>query len=922
MPPARKIPWHSLSRDTVIAALKTDAVRGLSLKEARKRIERMGKNSLEGKKRLRLFDTSVSQAKDPLALILFFAGVIAFVLGSYLDTIVIFFALAVNVSLGALLKWRAGKAFARLHATQKKFSSVIREERRMEILSENIAPGDILILEAGRTIGADARLLEAKDLSVNEAILSGEWMPGGKDANKKVSREALLPEQTTMVWMGTLVATGTGKAVVVRTGARTQFGKIAKSIQKEIDRETPLQKQMKRGAFWITGFIVVAVAFVFTMGVFRGEALGPLFFLVVAIAVTSIPAGLPAAVTVVLALGMEKILSRGGLLKNLLGTETLGSTTVILIDKTGTLTEAKMRVRTLAAATTLSRMEEDGQNGAFRIRNQDEETILLYAVAASDGFIEWNLAQKSDEKDAKESMPNEERFSREGADGTTSSFAVRGRPVERAILLAGMEAGMFPEKIEKRLPRVDFLKFESERQFAASLHRDAENSSHKLIFVGAPEYLLAHAGLVLGGGKKIRMGKVARETLFEFAKQRSRKGERLIAVAHKDVREKTIPATVKERFREYKDSQLVFDGFLLLADPIRKGAASALSDAGEAGIRIVMVTGDNPHTAAHVASLTGIQKEDGPVALGEDIEKASDSELLKLLARGNVFARVLPQEKRRLVEVLQKAGEVVAMTGDGINDAPSLAKADIGIALGSSTDVAKESADLVLLENGLQVIVETVRVGRQIMDNVKKIVTYLLSTSFSELLLVGSALAVSGPLPLLPTQILWINIIESGFMNFSFAFEPEERDVMRRDPQAADEGALTGSLRILILLIALITGSFLITLYFWLRHIGMPLLELRTVLFVAVSVDSIFFSFSIKNLKKPLWKIPIFSNKYLLVAISLSGAALFAALTVPPLQTLLSLSPFSSFIFFLIVGLGIMNVAIIEIAKKIVFRGE
>ena len=920
----KKISWQSLSRETALRGLATDPARGLSRAEHARRIKKYSENTFGKERRRRPFAFVADEIKDPFALILFVAGVATFIFGKYTDTFVIFFALAVNVAVAVFQKKRTGRAFSLLAARQEKFAFVIRDGRKTEVSATSIVPGDILSLSPGQAIAADARLIETKDFSVDESLISGEWLPVKKEASKTIPREQPVSAQVNMVWMGTTIISGQGKAVVVTTGRKTQFGAIARQVSFIKETKTPLQKSTRVVATALTIIILGFVAAIVLGGVFTGRTVMEMLFLAIAVSVAAVPSGLPAAITVVLAFGMEAILKKGGLMRNLLGTETLGSTTVILVDKTGTLTEAKMRVRTVACATSLARVEKEGESEqqGFMLWSDDERLTLFHAVAASDAFVEWNLGHDK-ENTTRDILAgrNAERIAREGGE-EGSSFVVRGRPMERAIVLGGIEAGIRQEEVLATHPQTDFLPFDSVRQFAASVHKKMGAAAHRLILVGSPEYLLARAGFVQGGGRKIAMTKEIRETLSEFQEHRSKKGERLIAVAYKDMNERTIPSALKEDAKKYDDPGLVFGGFVIVSDPIRPDARKAVLEAQEAGIRVIMVTGDNPHTAEGVATATGIMGKNDSIIEGSALVGKSDGEVRNLLDKASVFARVLPQDKQRLVQVLKARGEVVAMTGDGINDAPALKSAHLGIALGSGTDVAQESSDLILLENGLSVVILAIKEGRRILDNIQKITAYLLSTSFSEVLLIGSAIVFAGPLPLLPAQILWINIIEGGFMNFAFAFEPEEPNIMQRDPHTAAKGILTPTLKTLIAVVAATTGALLVGLYFALVRFGVPEETLRTIMFVAVAVDSVFFSFSFKNLRHPLWRIRFLGNRYLLIALVVSLVALFGAFVFPPLARLLSLEPLGGGLFLLLLGLGIINIMVIEVTKYFVFKEE
>jgi Ca2+-transporting ATPase len=508
----------------------------------------------------------------------------------------------------------------------------------------------------------------------------------------------------------------------------------------------------------------------------------------------------------------------------------------------------------------------------------------------------------------------------EGREEALAEWVIRGGPIERAVVLAGLDSGINQEDILKINPRIDFLPFESERRFVASLHKNKKHNSNKLYLIGSPELLLEKAEFVYSNKKKIKITKKVREELAQAQVKNSSEGMRLIGIAYNDVDWDILPKKENGDKNIFFDG-LVFSGFIVLHDPLRTEVVESIKTAKEAGARVIMLTGDNPVTAAKIAEEAGIKRKGSRVLTGNDIEKYNDNELFEAIKNTDVFARVLPVQKLRIVRLLKSRDHVVAMTGDGINDAPALRSADIGIALGSGTEVAKEASDVILINNSFSIIVDAIEEGRRILDNLKKIVAYLLSTSFSEIFVVGGALLVGAPLPLLPSQIIWTNILEEGFMNFAFAFEPKEAGLMKRNPRESGmKNILTPDLKKLIVLIAFITGIFLIALYFFLLYLKLPIEEVRTFMFIALSLDSIFFAFSIKNLHKPIWEINLLSNKYLLASLSFSIIMLIATLTVQPLQKLLSLTPPSMSEFGLIVFLGFLNLTIIEIVKYLVFE--
>ncbi|MBI4120982.1 MAG: HAD-IC family P-type ATPase [Parcubacteria group bacterium] len=890
------VQWGNVPLAVVEKKLETDFSGGLSASEAKRRLSQYGKNVLEKKRRFRLLFLFLKQVKSPLVYILLAAGVGTFVLGEYTDAAVISIALAVNVGVGLLQEGRASRAFESLRAAQKTRARLIRGGKTRELDAEELVPGDVVLLAAGMRVPADVRLISATGLRVNEAVLSGEWVGVVKEA-ETVSKEKVSEiEQPSMVWMGTLVEEGFGRAVVVATGEQTQFGVIARALEEREDK-TPLERSIIQLAQFLALAILVIVALIGVAGVFRGESLFDMLLVAVAVAVAVTPEGLPAALTVTLAVGMEAILKKKGLVRNLLAAETLGGTTIILTDKTGTLTEAKMDVARVITVASLLNTQENKEEGIEKARlhlgNDDERAILAMGVMASDAFIEW----------------------RDGAS------VVRGRPIERAIISAGLTHGLVKNVLLEQMPQVDFISFSSDRQFAASLHYEA-GRKRRMFVIGAPEHLLGHSSFILRQGEQRYLDEEDRMRLQRFQHDEGGRGSRLVAVSFKDVEFSSFSKEITGDDRELLPEALVFGGFIVLRDPIRRGVKKAIQIAQRAGIEVKMLTGDYPTTAAWVAEEVGIKAKGEKVILGKEIEGLSDAELLSVLKRSSTFARIPPHLKQNIARVLKLDKEVIAMTGDGVNDAPALKSADIGVALGSGTEVAKEASDLILLNDGFDVIVVAIKEGRRILDNLRKIVAYLLSTGFSEVIVIGGALLFGAPLPLLPAQILWVNLIEEGFMSIAFAFEPAEKDVMARKARALQKKVLSPRLRQFIILIAVVTGMFLIMLYAALRAFEVPLGEARTIMFIALAVDSIFFSLSLKDLGIPLWRINIFSNKYLLFALGTSTIALFAALTWEPLRTLLSLEPLSFSFFGMVAIFGLVNLYIIEGAKYLVFGKE
>lgn len=867
--------WYEMSVEDVVGSLHSDSKHGLTPKEAEERILRDGENTLRGEAGPTLLDRISGEIRNPLTFTLLVAGIITTFLAHYVDATVIFIALIINIAISLYQEGRADKAFQRLKESQEKFTVVLRGGEKMRIASSGVVKGDILIVETGMHVPADARIISGNNIEVNESPLTGEWIDVGKHSD---ALPTLLPpgEQKNMLFMGTLLTGGSGRAIVVRTGNDTLLGTIATALGKQDEQTTPLQRNFAEIAKFISYIVLGALIGIFVLGLFRGMPVTELFLVSIAVAVAAIPEGLPSAVTVVLAIGMEAILRRGGLVRNLLAAETLGSTTIILTDKTGTLTRAEM---TVARVVTLGSILLKNAKKESAIHEHeahgDERDILQFSALASDAFIEMSAGGG------------------EGKDVEVERV-VRGRPVERAIVEAALRSGLDQRELLANYPRIDFFPFESKHRVAFSLNHVRGIKHNRLYITGAPEFILERAGAVYLAGRTHIMTDEIRADFESQLKEYTKEGMRLIGVAFRDTTLSAFKVN-DEEFRAELLAGVIFGGFIALHDPLRDDVAESIRIAKEAGARVVMATGDNIETARTIAKECGIWKEGDHALSGEEVARADDAVLLRALRNTSVFARVLPEHKLRLARLLSGDGEIVAMTGDGVNDAPALRAANIGVALGSGTEVAKEASDLILETNSFSVIVSAIEEGRRIVDNLRKIVAYLLSTSFSEIILVGGALIFGLPLPLLPAQILWTNMLSEGFMNFAFAFEPKEDDVMKRDPRIAGAmNMLTRPFIAFILAVGVMSGALLLGLYFFaVSYLELSESASRTIMFIALTLGTTSISFSLKDLRSPLYSVKFTSNKYLLGSLLFALLGLLLALEVPFLSGLLRLAPIS-----------------------------
>lgn len=856
-------------------SLETSLEKGLSHQEATQRLLRDGPNELKHKPAFHLGRLFMRQCVSPLAVVLILAGLATLFLGEWVDAVVIAIALLINIALGMYQEGRASRVFDELTKALEHNATVMRDGEQRVVPRAELCVGDIVILEAGKTIPADVRLVEAFNLKINEAAFTGEWLPVKKHTDTDSVKEPR--EASNLGWGGTIVADGSGKGVVVAVGEDSAFGKLAIAVQVD-NTETPLMKSVHRLARAMITIISCILIGIIIVGLIRGEEFTHMLLLAIAVAVAAMPEGLPAAITIVLSIAMEAILKKGGLVKSLIAAETLGSTTVILTDKTGTLTEGNMSVAHVYSFRGATLPNEDF---AFA----DNAAVIRGAVLASDAFV--------DEEDGEE--------------------VVRGRPVEQAVIRAGLEIGCTQKEMHGNgFERINFLPFSSARRYAGSLNKEASGEL-RVYLSGAPEKMLQVAKKIFVAGATRDMDTATRELFTQIQNEGSKEGKRFIGVAYTVVKESEF----SQDLQEGNPKELVFLGLMALADVVRKDVPAEIARAREAQVRVIMVTGDYPETARAVAQEAGIAGPGARVLTGQEMEEMTDAELYTHLKEVHILARVLPETKLRIARVLRAHNEVVAMTGDGVNDAPALMAADIGVAVGSGTDVAKSASDVILLNNTFSTITASIAEGRRAVDNLRKAVLYLLSTSMGEVVIIAGAIIAGMPLPLLPTQLLWTNIIHEGFMSVPYAFEPGEKNLMARKPHGIHEAILTPHLRTLIGIISLTGGAVLFGLYLVLELKGFQIEHMRTIMFGALSLTALSFALSLKDIHRPLWRIPIFNNKALLAGLCGSLFVLFLSFALPPLRELLSLNPISLADIEILAVFALVNIILIESAKML-----
>ena len=853
-------PFWALSGEETVKTLQTDLKIGLSEEEAKIRLATCGANIIEKPKKVFWFATFINQFKSPLILILAFAAGVTFFISHYRDMFFILSAVVVNVVLGFYQEFKAEKALEELKTYLKQRARVIRGGVEREIEAANLVPGDIIRLTQGDRVPADGRLMFVNDFQVDEAILTGESLPASKDTSE-VDINSALGDQFSMVFAGTLVTQGVGTAIVCRTDFLTELGKIAALVAESQREETPLQHAIKRFSIHAGLFLTVLTAIIFIVGIASGYSKLDMFLTSVAIAVSAIPEGLPVAMTVILAVGVQRMVKRKGVVRKLVAAETLGSTTIILTDKTGTLTMAKMEL------------------GKVLPTGGSEKELLRMALVNTNVIIE----NPSD-------PPLEWRMS--------------GRALETALVRSAATLGTSIEGTKKETDILNFLPFNAVNKFSATLTR--VDGKHVIICLGAPDILAEHSNL----------SDKEKEAMMEKIGSLAASGELVLGVATKEIAE-------KEDFSFADDFDFVgmtFKGLITLKDPIRPSVKDAIKRVESFGIKVLIVTGDHRGTAEAIAKEVGMELGEGSVIDAVELRALTDAELKNRLPALKVISRVSPMDKMKIVKAFQELGEVVAMTGDGVNDAPSIKQADIGIAMGSGTEVARDVADLVLLDDNFETIAAAVEEGRQIMNNLRRVLVYLLSSVADELVLIGGSLLAGIALPLSALQILWVNFFSDSFPAVAFAFEKgaDGRHAIRSSGSGVK--LFDPLTRFLVIFIGLSTSVLLFALYWTLLRMGFAPEIVRTFIFASFGTYTLFLAFSVRSFDRSIFRYSPFSNRYMVVGVGIGLVLMASAIYVPFLQTVFGTVPLSGYWVLGVLLMGLLSIVLVEAAKSFFHR--
>jgi cation-transporting P-type ATPase F len=891
--------WHQLPVDEASVLLKSDLDSGLQSHDIEERTRKYGPNLMAARKRRGAWLRFLLQFHQPLIYILLVSALVTAVLGKWMDSAVIFAVTVANAIIGYLQESKAEKAIDALSRMVVTEATVRRNGEEQRIPSEQVVPGDIVLLQSGDKVPADLRLITVRNLQIEEAALTGESVPAEKQ-DEPLPADTILAERSNLAFTGTLVTHGQGEGMVVATGSHTELGRIADMIDDADALQTPLTRKLEHFSRLVLYAILALAAVTFAIGLARGGSWPDMFMAAIALAVGAIPEGLPAAVTITLAIGVMRMARQNAIIRNLPAVETLGSTTVICSDKTGTLTQNQMTVREIHAGGRLYHVTGSGYSSEGAIHFDEAPAIIGDNVALVETLGAGLLC-------------NDSRLVRED-DGSTG---VEGDPTEAALIVAARKGGLSEDDLETRMPRLETIPFESEYKYMATLH--GGDDSPKMIYIkGAVEALIGNCSQALdesGGHVPIDAGQVLHD-----AEAMAARGLRVLAFARREV-----PADHDELEHEHVGSGLTFLGLQGKLDPPRPEAIAAVAKCKTAGIRVKMITGDHILTARAIAAKIGLDDGGEITAFtGRELEMLGEEEMADAAERASVFARVAPEQKLRIVKALQSRGHIVAMTGDGVNDAPALKQADIGIAMGiAGTDVAKESADMILTDDDFASIEAAVEEGRSVFDNLNKFITWILPTSAGLALILLVAILLGIALPMLPTQLLWVNLVTALLLGLVLVMEPKEADIMSRPPRDPARPLLTLYLlkRTGLVTIISLVGAFGL---FWWETVAQDstIEEARTAVVNVIVMVQTCYLFNCRSRTHTMFAIGLFSNRWLLAGVAATWLAQAAFTYVPLMNHLFHTAPVRPEAWLYIAATGAATFAVIELEKWLRFRKQ
>ncbi len=899
--------WSGYTPAEALEILQTDELRGLSPAEVTRRQQKYGLNQLQVQQPLPLWRRFLAHFSEFLVLILLAAAIISLILGEGTDALVILVVVTVNAVLGVIQEYRAEKALDALKNLSAPTAKVVREGRAVEVAARELVPGDVVLLEAGDFVPADGRLLEAANLKVDQSALTGESEPVEKNVAFTAKGDVPLAEKENMVHMGTALTFGRGRAIITGTGMDTEIGRIAGLIEKAGEKKTPLQEKLGQFGRQLGFLAIFLCLLIFFLGMLRGNDFYEMFFIAVSLAVAAIPEGLPAIVTIVLALGVQRMARYNAVIRKLPAVETLGAATVICSDKTGTLTHNAMTVRHLVTGSGelgVSGVGYEKEGNFFRGEAVIEPSAdPLLSILLKIGLLNSDALLTED-------------------DGI---IRVVGDPTEGALVAVAGKAGLIRDELVQRLPRLKEYPFDSERKMMSTVHRgtldewpgsDGNKDSLKgmlLLTKGAPGQVLERCSRRLSSDGIRELDSSTREHFRGKNRTMAARALRVLAFALRPL-ESDPPEEPGEA-----EQDLIFVGMAGMIDPPRPEAGKALEICRQAGIRVKMITGDHKETALAIAREMGLVWENEEALSGAELDRLSPEELRGRVGKVSVFARVSPEHKVRIVEALQAEEEIVAMTGDGVNDAPALKKADIGAAMGQTgTDVAREAAEMVLADDNFATIVQAVQEGRIIFDNIKKAVYFLLSTNVGEIFTILGAILLGWPLPLLPIQILWINLVTDSLPALALGVDSPERDTMQRPPRHPREGIFERKSKTTILVYGVFIAAIALSAFYlgWQESVGKG----RTMAFATLALSQLVHVFNFRSLQKSLFRRGLTGNRPLLAGVAVSALLQLAVLLTPFFMSIFRVTALAAVEWLIIAALAISPLIFGELLKPALYR--
>ncbi len=858
------------------------ADKGLSREEAEKRLKKYGRNDLKKDKKISVTGLILAQFKDPLIYILLLAAVFTFFIDEYIDMWVILAVVLINAVVGFFQEFKAEKAMQAIRNLTSPKATAIRDSESEKIDASGLVPGDIIVLSSGSRVPADVRLFEAKDLHADESMFTGESHPAQKTKDAIKDDNVQLADQENMLFMGSVIVRGRGKGVVVHTAGKTELGKISEEVSATKKEKTPLQKRLADFSK-IVGLISVGLAiFVFLIGLIKSKPVTEMILFSISMAVSVIPEGLPIVITITMAIGMKRMADRRAIIRKLIAVETLGSCDYICSDKTGTITQNRMTVTKAYANGKTFNLNGSGytpkggitKDGKDIDNDADLKKLLLTGLLCNSAGLYKEDAQ----------------------------WQVEGDPTEGSLLVSAKKYGLDIDQARKEYAHIDEIPFSSDRKYMAVLRK--KDNSNILFLKGAPEKILSFSN----AQDKKRLHKVYEEM--------ANNGLRVLAFASKDLGRSGSKEEVNLAGESTRG--LNFLGFQGIIDPPRESAVRAIDDTKRAGIKTVMVTGDHKITARAIADNIGILEEGAIVTDGKELDSGGESFLREKAEDIRVYARVSPSHKLRIVEVLQEKNHIVAVTGDGVNDAPALKRGNIGVSMGTTgTDVAREASDMVLKDDNFATIFEAVKVGRVIFENIRKVVFFLLATAVgvSSMIIIG--LFLNLPLPFLATQILWVNLVTNGLQDIALAYEPGEKDISRKKPRNPEEHIInTFVLKRLFLIGMTMTIGTLFLFWFKLQE-GASLPFARTVAFNTVVFFQLFHVLNSRSFEKSVFTMPLFSNPFLFISLFISIGAQVCVLYIPALQYIFHTQPLDIITWVQVIGAALSVIFVMEVDKFI-----